>query len=861
MKISTQLNRMSSTTNRRCILLVAIYCSTLSPMLGCSDPAAPEQSLGPPNHQQSADSRTGCRPTQNAPYANGIPYLGVHGNPGNSDVIDCETPTAWTRSWHELKGLGMTQPNTFAPDGHTTYITTANPMPDGCRLFALDTMTGDVSWCRSYSTEIEKGAVEVDLEGHLYFTVGDTLISLDAQGDERWRLPLSDADGRPTSGWGVHFTPQGHVVTVTSTGRVYLADRRTGVSLAEFDIQAELNFVSPDTFGSNLDPSALLPRAVQGDIERVWGVKSDEEQADGFGAFLGSGQFVDNTVAVSERGDIYVIGGGPTDQTGALVQLRVEGLVDRPTLTLGWYAITDRGSATTPSISKGDGYIAIGDGAHPSSYFSTETPIAHLKVFDIEACDSNTDSDEDPGVCATDWTHQLSRGALLGSPAILDDGTVVLWEMNLAFNDGADAPDIVAVDKRGVVWSRSLPDNMDWTSVITVTRNHLIGTASRFEVSDMGLPGFKLPTTTHDRVVVLNRNDGEMVWYADLPDDSASTVTIGPDGSLYVTMLGIFSILAIDDRPTLGLIKFVPDYAGTSIKPPALPDNPTNSGGLQSRPDDAEETPRPQMDDETNDACFDVNLDQLEPCCDAGPAHCVDIALPDRFASQVETCPTGGYCVPDAVLTAVGSYTPKTCASVGGAPGACASKCLTEVAATAALLPQDVCDDGDVCVPCVSPLDGMETGVCGVLECGGGTAETEQSDEEPASEHNESASAEPSTDEQDAMAPPTCCGGTGTCLGDELVPDHQESSLKNCRREGHRELLCVPNDFLDPQWTPSRCTGNGFTGDQYEGVCLPDCLKLPLEFLLDTAPCADGYVCSPCSNPITGASTGAPGCQ
>ena len=44
--------------------------------------------------------------------------------------------------------------------------------------------------------------------------------------------------------------------------------------------------------------------AVQGDIERVLSVKSDEEQADGFGAFLGSGQFVDNTVAVSERGDI-----------------------------------------------------------------------------------------------------------------------------------------------------------------------------------------------------------------------------------------------------------------------------------------------------------------------------------------------------------------------------------------------------------------------------------------------------------------------------------------------------------------------------------------------------------------------------
>ena len=245
MQNQTQSNRRSVTMSRKHMWLVLICSLALATTQGCSDPAAPEQSLGPPNPRQSADSSTGCRPTQNAPYANGIPYLGVHGNPGNSDVIDCQTPNAWTRSWHELKGLGMTQPNTFAPDGRTTYITTTNPMPDGCRLFALDTTTGNVSWCRSFSTEIEKGAVEVDSEGHLYFTVGDTLVSLDAGGNDRWLLPLSGADGAPTSGWGVHFTPQGHVVTVTSTGRVYLADRRTGVSLAEFDIQDELNFVAP----------------------------------------------------------------------------------------------------------------------------------------------------------------------------------------------------------------------------------------------------------------------------------------------------------------------------------------------------------------------------------------------------------------------------------------------------------------------------------------------------------------------------------------------------------------------------------------------------------------------------------------
>lgn len=43
-----------------------------------------------------------------------------------------------------------------------------------------------------------------------------------------------------------------------------------------------------------------------------------------------------------------------------------------------------------------------------------------------------------------------------------------------------------------------------------------------------------------------------------IPDDSAATVTVGPDGSLYVGMLGLVSHLALDTRPTLGLMRFAP---------------------------------------------------------------------------------------------------------------------------------------------------------------------------------------------------------------------------------------------------------------------------------------------------------------
>ena len=43
-----------------------------------------------------------------------------------------------------------------------------------------------------------------------------------------------------------------------------------------------------------------------------------------------------------------------------------------------------------------------------------------------------------------------------------------------------------------------------------------------------------------------------------LTDDSTSTITIDKSGSLYVTLFGLLNIIAIDERPTLGLVKFKP---------------------------------------------------------------------------------------------------------------------------------------------------------------------------------------------------------------------------------------------------------------------------------------------------------------
>ncbi len=858
-------------------LLVLVFLTCGLAAIGCQDPMSGSE-LGVERESVSPSSSNispfACTPEHDSPYPHGIPYLGIHGDARNSDMIDCDTAGNWRRGWHALRGLGMTQPNTFSPDGEVTYVTTTNVDPQGCRLFALDTNTGQYLWCRPYHTSIERSSVEVDEDGHLYFTVSEAVISLTAMGEERWRADLTNVQGEAAGGWGVHFTPQGHVATVTSSGRVYLLDRLTGDPLSTLDIGSQWGFVSPETFGIDLDPSSLLPEEVQADIRSVWGDPSDAEQSEGFGALLGSGKFVDNTVAVSSRGDVYVISGGPSPQEGAVVQVKVTGSADEPVLGRGWFAVTDQGSATTPSISLGDRYLVISDGAHPSTFFNPSDAYGEIKVYDIERCDANQDSDLDPERCGVAWSHPLERSPMVGAPAISAEGTVIYWEMGLAFDAPPTAADVVAVNETGVLWQTALPDDMDWSSVVTVTRNHVIGSASRVTPSEQGLPGFRLPHETVDRIVVLDRFSGELVWHHDLPDDSAATVTVGPDGSLYVPMLGIFSILAINERPTLGLMKFIPDL--NALPPSELSsmlssDSDRNldsfaggdelMSGDEEREGDLMSTEAGTTSNEWSGQCFEVNVDELSACCETDEARCVQReTIPEGFASLLSECDDGGLCVPKSILEAEGSILPQACSSIGGAAGVCLSTCLPSVAETAALLPQDLCESGQVCVPCVSPLDGLETGACGEISCAPQRSGEPQSEEEEGEEPESSEGQGGGEEDPSSSEPPVCCGGAGICLDAGVVPDNQERSVRSCRREGHRDLMCIPLDFVDPTWTPQTCIGGGALGGEYQGVCLSTCLKLTLEFTLDRASCPSSYVCAPCVGPLSGEPTGAPGC-
>jgi len=178
--------------------------------------------------------------------------------------------------------------------------------------------------------------------------------------------------------------------------------------------------------------------------------------------------------------------------------------------------------------------------------------------MDIDACDANTDSDPDPGICGVAFQDDMERTAMIGSPAILPDGTILFWELGLDFSADPQDRDVVALGPEGILWEASLPGDREWTSCITVTDNHVIGTASHVELSSEQLATLTFPSFTDDALVILDRETGEQVFEHPLPDDGAATVTIGSDGALYAGIMGFLSILSVDDRPDLGLVRLRP---------------------------------------------------------------------------------------------------------------------------------------------------------------------------------------------------------------------------------------------------------------------------------------------------------------
>jgi hypothetical protein len=229
----------------------------------------------------------------------------------------------------------------------------------------------------------------------------------------------------------------------------------------------------------------------------------------------------------------------------------------------------------------------------------------------------------------------------------------------------------------------------------------------------------------------------------------------------------------------------------------------------------------------------------LPACGTAGGAHCLQSALvPANLQAQLATCP-GGYCVPDTFIEAGGNFIPPTCTSLDGAEGRCLNVAIPQVASEASQLTQDTCATYEKCVPCYSPIDGKKTGSCN-LSCDPGPTKP-------------------------VVLFPSCCSEKGTdegrCIPSTIVPSAEQNNLSQDSCQAQTDL-CVPSEMLNiATFKPPACSATGFLVGNYTGVCLSKCLSFGIQGIALAQGNCDGiHTCAPCTNPLSGKPTGAPGC-
>ncbi|MCA9624102.1 MAG: hypothetical protein KC731_33995 [Myxococcales bacterium] len=265
---------------------------------------------------------------------------------------------------------------------------------------------------------------------------------------------------------------------------------------------------------------------------------------------------------------------------------------------------------------------------------------------------------------------------------------------------------------------------------------------------------------------------------------------------------------------------------GESLTPPSTGTGPGHEGG--SGMGECPYTGEPPVDVTTLAPC---------PSCSAGGAHCLPNGLvPAEFQSQLDGCDADTTCVPDYFIETFGKFIPPTCTSIAGGEGRCLNRCIPQVAAQADLLPQDLCADHEVCVPCYDPQTSEPTGSC-ELSCDPGPSEP------------------PTT-------LPKCCGGNGTCVPPSAAGAQADKLGEDSCPQDSGPLLCAPDVFVDdPSWSPPSCTtgliASIFGSDYGPGACLPECLPDVDNFLLGQDGCPEGMKCAPCLEPPFGQSSGA----
>jgi hypothetical protein len=242
-------------------------------------------------------------------------------------------------------------------------------------------------------------------------------------------------------------------------------------------------------------------------------------------------------------------------------------------------------------------------------------------------------------------------------------------------------------------------------------------------------------------------------------------------------------------------------------------------------------------------------------CCSSGPSHCIPASdVPPALGSAFVSC-DAGLCVPDPIIAQGSEYVPTACTAkilTLSLEGVCLSECITLVSGNAqvSLLKQETCGTGELCVPCLNPLNNQPTGACSIssLVCGGDGGADAGGPSEGGGGPMCPYSGPPILDPTAFPACSPACSGAH-CVPASLVPAADQAKLAACASEGGAGF-CAPDTFIESAGAgvPKACTSIADSEGRCLSTCLPD-VQAEAN-LLPQDICAANERCAPCYNPV-----------
>lgn len=500
---------------------------------------------------------------------------------GNRHASPAETRMADTGVWRQRHGDGRNSDETplagaptFGPariiaprelyftaisfDRDSNIYASPNASEKQTFIVSYDINTGEERWRIGTEGPVPAGGVPIilpDGEGGetIYQIAYEEAMAIAKNGDILWRsatgLKLDETDGSVGLMWGPSYNEQLDIIMgVSGRGEFVAFDRKSGRLLTP---QA-LRVPGAPSPVRDVDMPPMLVRQLTDGLSRALGYRlADDTVERVLRVVQGDGINIANYHSVDpETGRIWLSATAPDDADGAADGLSEYGAlygidITRDAangmlrLSIGCSAYFNGGSASTPGL-RGDGrrvYVADGE--------------QHLLAYDSD--------------CNKLW--EVEAGAqIVASPSIALDNSEVYVITAVALLKIVDEG-----ESARIAWSADF-DMYD--AAFPLAQKNLLTAAIAangiYAQAGLGVvtrsagerPGF-LPLRRGG--VRLDRETGEVLWYAESSGDSVAVTELAPNGALVIPQSPVRSVLAglafpdLEGELTAGIAVFSPD--------------------------------------------------------------------------------------------------------------------------------------------------------------------------------------------------------------------------------------------------------------------------------------------------------------